>query len=145
MTIEYLSLFVSWVDSFLSLPLHHLLYSWHHHFLSKWIRGSSELSPSYSSSLEGYSLNCESLIFSFFHFLFYYYESIFFLCALFPESVEGNHFLLTHIPWMNESHDLGRPFKVLQQSLNLLRLLRHSIEHFILVSSRMRHEGWYDL
>ena len=26
MTIEYLSLFVSWVDSFLSLPLHHLLH-----------------------------------------------------------------------------------------------------------------------
>ena len=25
---------------------------------------------------------------------------------------ESNHFLLEHIPWMNESHDPGRPFKV---------------------------------
>ena len=30
----------------------------------------------------------------------------------FPKSVESNHFLLAHIPWMNESHDPGRPFKV---------------------------------
>ena len=112
MTIEYLSLFVSWVDSFLSLPLHHLLHSWHHHFLSKWIIGSSELSPSYSSLLEGSSLNHESLIFSCSHFLFSYYESSFFLCSLFPEFAEGNHFLLAHIPWMNESHDPGRPFKL---------------------------------
>ena len=28
------------------------------------------------------------------------------------ESTESNHFLLAHIPQMNESHDLGRPFKV---------------------------------
>ena len=39
-------------------------------------------------------------------------ESNFFLCVLFPESAEGNHFLLAHIPRMNESHDPGRPFKV---------------------------------
>ena len=26
---------------------------------------------------------------------------------------ESNHFLLAHIPWMNESHDPGRPFKVI--------------------------------
>ena len=46
MTIEYLSLFVSWVDSFLILSLHHILHSWLHHFLSKcsrWIRGSSRI------------------------------------------------------------------------------------------------------
>ena len=36
----------------------------------------------------------------------------FILCVLFPEPAESNHFLLTHIPWMNESHDPRRPFKV---------------------------------
>ena len=30
MTTEYLSLFVSWVESFMHLLLHHLLHSWHH-------------------------------------------------------------------------------------------------------------------
>ena len=45
-------------------------------------------------------------------FSFSYYELSFFLCALFPESAESNHFLLEHIPRMNESHDPGRPFKV---------------------------------
>ena len=62
-----------------------------------------------SSSLEGYSLDHESLIFSFSHLLFSYYESIFFF---FPDSAESNHFLLAHVPQMNESHDLGSPFKV---------------------------------
>ena len=37
------------------------------------------------------------------------YESSFFL---FWKSTKSNHFLLAHIPWMNESHDTGRPFKV---------------------------------
>ena len=46
------------------------------------------------------------------HLLFSYYESSFFLCVLFPESAESNDFLLVHIPCMNESHDLGKPFKV---------------------------------
>ena len=79
----------------------------------RWIRGSfQELSSSYSSSLEGSSLNRESLIFSCSHLLFSYYESSFFFCALFPESTEGNHFLLEHIPWMNESHDPRIIFKV---------------------------------
>ena len=62
--------------------------------------------------LEGFSLDGESLIFSFSHILFSYYESSFILCVLFPESTESNHFLLAHIPRMNESHDPGRPFKV---------------------------------
>ena len=70
------------------------------------------MSPSYSSLLEGSSLHRESLIFSCSHLLFSYYDSGFFLCALFLEYVEGNHFLLAHIPRMNESHDLGRSFKV---------------------------------
>ena len=34
------------------------------------------------------------------------------LLFFFPESAESNHFLLAHIPRMNESHDLGSPFKV---------------------------------
>ena len=69
------------------------------------------MSPFYSSSLEGSSLDGESLIFSCSHLLFSYYESSFFLCVLFPESTESNHFLLAHFPRMNESHDPRRPFK----------------------------------
>ena len=68
-----------------------------------------ELSPSYSSSLEGSSLNHESLIFSCSHILFSYYESSLFF---FLDSAESNHFLLPHIPRMNDSYDPGRPFKV---------------------------------
>ena len=68
-----------------------------------------ELSSSYSSSLEGSSLDGESLIFNCSHLLFSSYESSFFF---FPKSAESNHFLLAHIPRMNESHDPGRPFKV---------------------------------
>ena len=64
---------------------------------------------SYSSSIEGSSLDGESLIFSFSHILFSSYDSSFFF---FSESAESNHFLLAHIPRMNESHDPGRPFKV---------------------------------
>ena len=45
-------------------------------------------------------------------FSFSYYEPRFVLCALFLDSAESNIFLSAHIPWMNESHDLGRPFKV---------------------------------
>ena len=43
------------------------------------------------------------------HLLFSSYESSF---LFFSESTESNHFLLAHILHMNESHDLGRPFKV---------------------------------
>ena len=53
----------------------------------RWIKGFQELSSSYSSLLEGYSLNNECLIFSCSHLLFSYYELIFFLCkalAAFP-------------------------------------------------------------
>ena len=53
-------------------------------------------------------VDCESLIFSCSHLLFSSYESSFFF---FPESVESKHFLLAHIPRMNESRDPGRPFK----------------------------------
>ena len=68
-----------------------------------------ELSPSYSSSLEGSSLDGESFIFICSYLLFSSYELSFFF---FPDSAESNHFLLAHIPQMNESHDPGRPFKV---------------------------------
>ena len=72
------------------------------------------MSSSYSSLVKVSSLDGESLIFNFSHILFSYYESsfFFFLCVIFPESAERNHFLLAHIPHMNESHDPGRPFKV---------------------------------
>ena len=42
-------------------------------------------------------------------------SSLLFLSAellLLPEYAERNQFLLEHIPWMNEFHDPGRPFKV---------------------------------
>ena len=51
----------------------------------------------------------ESLIFICSHLIFSSYDSSFFF---FTKSAESNHFLLEHIPWMNEFHDLGRPFKV---------------------------------
>ena len=46
------------------------------------------------------------------HLLFSYYELSIFLCGLFLESVESNHFLLEHISHMNEFHDPGRPFNM---------------------------------
>ena len=70
-----------------------------------------ELSSSYSSSLEGSSFDGEIFIFSCSHIIFSYYELSFFLCVLFLESDETNHFLLEHIPLINESHDPRRPFK----------------------------------
>ena len=78
----------------------------------RWIRGSSRIEFFIFLIAWGIFLNGESLIFSWSHILFFYYLCIFFLCALFLESVEGNHFLLAHIPRMNKSHDPGRPFKV---------------------------------
>ena len=65
--------------------------------------------PSYSSSLEGSSLDGEHLIFSCSHLLLSYYELRFFF---FRESTERNQFLLAHIPWMNESYVPERTFKV---------------------------------
>ena len=94
-------MFVLWVDSILIILLYHFSHpndkNWVLHIPHRlrdllWIvRAWSSVSPVFSFS---------------------YYESSFFLCALFPESAESNHFLLAHIPWMNESHDPGRPFKV---------------------------------
>ena len=112
MTIEYLSLFVSWVDSFLILLLHHLLHSWLHHFLSKlsrWIRGASRVEFFIFLISWGIFFVCEILIFNCSHILFSSYESSFFF---FSKYAKSNHFLLAHIPHMNESHDPGRQFKV---------------------------------
>ena len=118
MTIEYLYLFVSWVDSFfhlLSASFSFIIFFIHNNtishpnakmdkrFFKSWVlciphhlrdllwivRAWSPVSPIFSFS---------------------YYESSFFLCVLFPESAESNHFLLPHIPWMNESQDYGSPF-----------------------------------
>ena len=92
-----------------------------------------ELNSSYFSLLEGSSLDGESLIFSCSHLLFSYYESRFFLCALYPESAEGNHFLLEHIPRMNESHDPGRIFNVvITISYSYLIFLHHRIKHLLI-------------
>ena len=68
-----------------------------------WIRGSSRFESFVFLIAWG------SLIFSFSHLFFSYYESSFFF---FPESAKSNHFLLAHISCMNESYDLGKPFKV---------------------------------
>ena len=46
----------------------------------------------------------------------------------------------TLLEWMNPMIMGGH-----SKYLILLRLLRHNIEHFLLVSSRMTHEGWDDL
>ena len=67
------------------------------------------MSSSYSSLIEGSSLDGNILIFNCTPLLFSSYESSFFL---FSECTESNHFLLEHIPWMNEFHDPRRPFKV---------------------------------
>ena len=60
----------------------------------RWIKGFFKISVlCISSSLEGSSLDGESLIFSCSYLFFSYYEWSLFLCALFPESTKSNHFL----------------------------------------------------
>ena len=72
----------------------------------RWIRGFSRI----EFFIFLIALNGESLILNFLpYFFFSSYETSFFF---FPESIESNHFLLAHIPHMNESHDHGRPLKV---------------------------------
>ena len=76
----------------------------------RWIRGSSRIESfifliAWGIFFESWELDLQLLLFS-------YYDLSFFLCSLFLDSTEGNHFLLAHIPRMNESHDIGRPFKV---------------------------------
>ena len=116
MTIEYLSLFVSWVDSFLSLPLHHLLHSWLHHFLSKcsrWIRGSSRIEsfifPHRLRDLLWMVRAWSSIAPIFFSLIISWASSC---VGSSTELLKVSHFLLAHILQKNESHDLGRPFKV---------------------------------
>ena len=79
--------------------------------LIRWIRGSSRfeffiLLVAWGIFFEWWELDSCSPLFS------YHESSLLFLCVLFPESTESNHFLLERIPRMNESHDPGRPFKV---------------------------------
>ena len=81
--------------------------SWVFSFIVFFIHDSIVSYP--SALLEGSSLDGKSLIFSCSHLLF---SSFFFLWVLFLESIESNHFLLAHIPRMNESYDPGRPFKM---------------------------------
>ena len=80
MTIEYLSLIFSWVDSFLSLQLHHLLHSSFLIQMLRWRRVYSRVEPSYLSSLEGSSLDGKSLIFPY-SFLLLWVEHLL-MCAL---------------------------------------------------------------
>ena len=77
------------------------------------IRGSSRIEffiflIAWGIFFESWSLDLQFLP----SFLLSYHESSFFFYSLFPDSAKGNHFLQEHIPWMNESHDLKRPFKV---------------------------------
>ena len=74
-----------------------------------WIRGSSWVDSFIFLIACGSSLNRESLIFSCSHLLMSYYESSFFLCALFLESAESNqhpsgtHSLSEWTPWSWEA------------------------------------------
>ena len=81
----------------------------------RWIRSSSRIESfifliASGIFFESWELDLQLLLFS-------YYESSFFLCSFFLESTEDNHFLLAHIPRMNESHDPGRPFTTSYSSL----------------------------
>ena len=74
-----------------------------------WIRGSSRIESSVFLIAWGIffgSWDIDLLL------LPYSLEPRFFLCVIFLESGENNHFLLVYIPRMNESHDPRRPFKV---------------------------------
>ena len=79
----------------------------------RWIRGSSRIEffiflIAWGIFIGSWELDLQFLPSS----LFLLWIKLLFLCALFPESTEGNHFLSAHIPWLKESHDPGRPFKV---------------------------------
>ena len=93
-------LFVSWVESFLILLLHHLLHSWHHHdnmdkrFFKNWVL----------------HIPCHLRDLLWMVRAWYSIAPIFFFSSY--ESTESKHFLLAHIPCMDESHDPGRLFKV---------------------------------
>ena len=75
----------------------------------RWIRSSSRVEFFIFLIAWGIFFGWKSLIFNCSHLLFL---SFFFLWVLFLESTESNHFLLAHIPRMNESHDPRRPFKL---------------------------------
>ena len=111
MTIEYLSLFVSRVDSFLSLASSSSSFIVASFLIQmlRWIRSSSRVEFFIFLLLDGSSLDGKSLILSCSHLIFSSYDSSFFF---FSKSAKSNHFLLAHIPQMNEYHDPGRPFKV---------------------------------
>ena len=103
MTIEYLSLFVLWVDSFVSLLLHHeIIISYPNDKMDKRVFNNWVLIflIAWGIFFGSWELDLEFLPSS----LFLLWVELLFLCALFPESTEGNHFLSAHIPWMNESH-----------------------------------------
>ena len=110
MTIEYLCLFVSWVDSFSSLQLHHLLHSLFPIQMLRWIRGSSRVEFIIFLIAWGILFGWRELDLPIFFSLTMSWASS---CVCSSWNVfESNHFLLAHIPWMNESHDPGRPFKM---------------------------------
>ena len=75
----------------------------------RWIRGSSRFDffiflIAWEIFFEWWELDLQFLP----SFFFSSYETSFFF---FLESTESNHFLLAHIPWMDESYGPGRPFK----------------------------------
>ena len=78
----------------------------------KWIRGSSWVESfifliAWAIFFESWELDLQLLPSS----LLLLWVDIFLMCIL-PRVYWRNHFLLAHIRRMNESHDLGRPFKV---------------------------------
>ena len=100
------------VDSFLNLQLHHILHSSFLIQMIRWIRVSLRVESfvfliTWGIFFGWWELDLQLLPSSF---LLLWVELLL-VCAL-PKVAGSNHFLLAHIPQMNESHDPGRPFKV---------------------------------
>ena len=105
-------LFVSWVDFFLILYfiiffIHDIIISYPNdkmdkRFFKNWVLHIPHRLRDLLWMVRAWSSIASIFFFS-------SYESSFFF---FPEFAETNHFLLAHIPWMNEFHDPWRPLKV---------------------------------
>ena len=116
MTIEYLS-FIRFVarlllDPSTSSPSSFMTSSFLIQMV-RWIRGSSRVEFFIFLSARGIFFESWIFLSSVAPFFFSIIMSCAssYVCSTWSLS-ESNHFLLAQIPWMNESHDLGRSFKV---------------------------------
>ena len=116
MTIEYLSLFVSWVDSFndpLASSSSSFVTTSFLIQMLRWIRGSSRIESfifliAWRIFFGSWELDLQLLP-----------SSLSLIMSQASSCVQSSQslqkvikFLMAHIPWMNESDDLGRPFRV---------------------------------